>query len=628
MEEWVGQWWHRIATRMADRSHGAAAVRLEDIRSQLGVVFRALGGSPEWRLATSSAQQQSGARSLWQRVAGTGLRAELPELDAETLALPAMLAVFPEQQLNRDLYFWLAGMGAMRLQRAMTAEGEPALNDLANHLAATRQLLNTLPGWWPRYRRLVRAHLDERTAPEARHGRHAPQQVQSERRLREILVDSAQGVWPTDDVCLDLNGLAPVPMWVGVGRLVADGLRSSSPRQDHGGDRSSQDKSADRTRRRAQQTQSDAERHALIMFFRTESLLSWSEFVNINRQTDDEDLADAQQVANDMDQLSVAPDGQTLASRVRFDLDLPSAAADDTVLVHGIRLPEWDHRKQVLLPDRCGVQLLLPRVEQPWQPPPSLRATAQRMRRRLESLRALPRWERGHVVGEQLDVDAWVRWQAECGAGGEVPLEEPRVFLRPRREERSLATLLLADLSLSTDAWAGQDARVIDVIRDALYVFGQAMDGLGDPFEMLGFSSVRREHVRVHALKRFGEPWSAATRDRVGAIKPGYYTRMGAAVRYATQVLASRTERQRLLLLLTDGKPNDLDHYEGRFGLEDTRHAVQAARRAGLVPFCITIDEQAADYLPFLFGQTGYALVHKPQELVSRLTQIVGQLSA
>jgi len=144
---------------------------------------------------------------------------------------------------------------------------------------------------------------------------------------------------------------------------------------------------------------------------------------------------------------------------------------------------------------------------------------------------------------------------------------------------------------------------------------------------VLGFSSVRRQHVRIHALKRFDECWGTVTRDRVGAIKPGYYTRMGAAIRYATRQLGQRTEKQRLLLLLTDGKPNDLDHYEGRFGLEDTRHAVQAARAAGLHPFCITIDEHAADYLPYLFGHQGYTLVHRPHELVGKLTQLVATLS-
>ena len=116
-------------------------------------------------------------------------------------------------------------------------------------------------------------------------------------------------------------------------------------------------------------------------------------------------------------------------------------------------------------------------------------------------------------------------------------------------------------------------------------------------------------------------------RDRIGAIKPGYYTRLGAAIRHATQRLQARPERQRLLLVLTDGKPNDLDIYEGRYGLEDTRHAVQAARAAGLQPFCVTIDEQAHDYLPFLFGSQGWTLVRRPQELVARLAQVYARLT-
>ena len=85
----------------------------------------------------------------------------------------------------------------------------------------------------------------------------------------------------------------------------------------------------------------------------------------------------------------------------------------------------------------------------------------------------------------------------------------------------------------------------------------------------------------------------------------------GAAVRDATQRLSARPERQRLLLVLTDGKPNDIDVYEGRYGLEDTRHAIQEARAAGLIPFCVTIDHEAHQYLPMLFGAQGYALVHR-----------------
>jgi nitric oxide reductase NorD protein len=127
--------------------------------------------------------------------------------------------------------------------------------------------------------------------------------------------------------------------------------------------------------------------------------------------------------------------------------------------------------------------------------------------------------------------------------------------------------------------------------------------------------------VRLQHLKGFNEPWSETTRARVGSIRPGYYTRMGAAIRHATRELGNRSERRRLLMLLTDGKPNDLDIYEGRYGIEDTRHSIHEANQAGLSPFCVTIDQTAHDYLPLLFGQRGYALVHKPQDLANRLTQ-------
>ncbi|MBI2734004.1 MAG: VWA domain-containing protein [Aquabacterium sp.] len=636
MEEWVGQWWHRIATRLAERQYPQAAVRLEDMSAQLAVVFRAMGGLPPWRLAGACERSHKGPRGLMQKIAGSGQRFASPVLDAETLALPPELALFDQPELNRELYLWLAGQGAMRLQLgAMGDEAQLEGDWITGNLRATSCLLAQYPGWRARYRRLVELHLAQRPDPDGLRGRQATCERAVQSALRQSMVSPSQGEQALDMVQagsqpVRADEVSPVCVWVDVSPAQRALLAQARPDQTRDGQGEEARKPTDGTRRRAQQTSESHERHALMMFFRAESLLSWTEFVRVNRQTDDDPVEDARQIANDMDTLSVAPGGQTLASRVRFDLDLPSAAADDQVIAQGITLPEWDHRKARLLPDHCAVQLLLPTVAEPWQVSPALRSTAARMRRRLESLRAMPRWQGGHTSGERLDMDAWVRWQVEsrAGEGGVATLSEPRVFARPQRSERSLATLLLADLSLSTDAWAAQDARVIDVIRDALYVFGQAMDGLGDSFEILGFSSVKRHNVRVHALKRFDEQWGAATRDRVGAIKPGYYTRMGAAIRYATRQLSLRTEKQRLLLLLTDGKPNDLDHYEGRFGLEDTRHAVQAARSAGLHPFCITIDELAADYLPYLFGQHGYALVHKPQDLVSRLTNIVATLSA
>jgi nitric oxide reductase NorD protein len=391
----------------------------------------------------------------------------------------------------------------------------------------------------------------------------------------------------------------------------------------------------DSRRHQAECVTEHRDRAPFILPFRAEALMSWSELVRVNRASDDCDDGNARAAANDLDRLALAPDGQACASRVRFDLDLPSAAADDLPLGAGEPLPEWDWRTRRLLPAHCAVQTFVARPGAPYIPSPALRATARSVRRRLESLRAAPRRLHGQRDGDELDLDAWVRHRSDSlgtqsrsdGLLVQPRSDHPAVWQRLERGDRQLATLLLADLSLSTETWVDDEQRVIDVVRDALFVFGESLTATGDAFQMLGFSSVRRQHVRLQHLKGFDEPWNDRVRSRLAALKPGYYTRMGAALRAATQRLAVRPERQRLLLLLTDGKPNDLDRYEGRYGLEDTREAVREARAAGVLPFAVTIDEQAADYLPQLFGQQGFARVRRPQDLVGRLAQVYAQLT-
>lgn len=132
----------------------------------------------------------------------------------------------------------------------------------------------------------------------------------------------------------------------------------------------------------------------------------------------------------------------------------------------------------------------------------------------------------------------------------------------------------------------------------------------------------------VHRLKGFDEPYGPAVRGRISAVKPGYYTRLGAGIRHAAGRLGRKRASRRLLLILSDGKPNDLDRYEGRFGIEDTRHAVQEARRQGLEPFCVTIDPEGNDYLSHLFGSGGYVVIRRPAELPSRLPLLYARLTA
>ncbi|WP_157268037.1 nitric oxide reductase activation protein NorD [Azohydromonas aeria] len=618
MEEIVGAWWHRAVTRWADRSHPQAAVELAQVQRAIGMLFRGAGGAAAVRIAPAVERRSGGPRGWLQRMAGSGQRAALPRLEPEVLSLPPSIAVFAEAGLNRALYLWLAALSAGFEEAAADAQAAHA-GWISLNLAAGRLALQRFPGLRERHARLVQAHLVQRPDPRRLKGRAA----EAEGAVQAALRASLSG----DDFTLPRVEVRPdevAPLWLWIEHDPSATPRAARPDAavPEGGDRRPPGVT-DHKRRAARETTDDRDGNPFLLVFRAEALLSWDEHVKVNRGDDDADDGNALDAANDMETLSIAPDGQTLASRVKFDLDLPSASADDVPLGPGVKLPEWDYKAGVLRPAHCAVQTLVARPAEAFVPPPALKAAARRVRRRLELLRAAPRWQRGEVSGEELDLDAWVRLQCDAGPRAEAPA----VHLRRVKAERSLATLLLADLSLSTDAYASNDARVIDVIRDALFVFGEALAASGDAFEMLGFSSVRRQHVRMQHLKGFNEPWDATARARVGVVKPGYYTRMGAAIRLATQRLQQRGERQRLLLLLTDGKPNDLDQYEGRYGLEDTRHAVQAARAAGLVPFCVTIDEQGHDYLPLLFGTKGYAQVHRATELVGRLAQVYATLT-
>ena len=601
MEEWVGQQWHRFIHRAASRQHAHAAVHLPDVQRAIGMLFRAAGGAHGVRLAPATDSRSGGPRDWLQRIAGSGTHAATGRLETEALSLPPTVAVFDDAALNRALYLWLAAQGACV---------EPTGDWLGDNVRASARVLRTFPGLAARHREVLAAQLALRPDPARLKGATAEAERTVQQALRGLAPAARSGLQPQD--------VAPVWLWLDAGGEPAAAVARPDGEPAPGDAR--QPAVQDARRRRAQTVSDERDKAPLMMFFRAESILSWGEFVKVNRASDDDPDDNAASVANDMDVLAIAPDGQSTAARVKFDLDLPSAAADDRPLGPGIRLPEWDFRRNALLPEHCALQTLVATPAEPYVPPTALRTTARRVRRRLEILRAGTGRQRAQPEGDEIDLDAWVRHRVD--AAGAPHSESPAVFTRRVRTERSLATLLLADLSLSTDAYATQTARVIDVIRDALYVFGEALSASGDPFEMLGFSSVRRQNVRIQHLKGFDESWNASVRDRVGAIKPGYYTRMGAAIRLATLRLGERPERQRLMLILTDGKPNDLDVYEGRYGLEDTRHAVQAAREAGLIPFCITIDEAAHDYLPMLFGQQGYALVHRPQDLVDRLTGV------
>lgn len=632
MEEVVGKLWHRFITRAAGGHYPQAAVKLKEVERTAGVFFRALGGDPGLRVAAATADAHGARRSLLSRIAGSDERIARARMDVATLRLPPALDVFPERGLNRDLYLWLAALAAAHAQPleagapADETAADPASLELVRNQRATLKALRLWPGLRERYQRLLAATLAARPDPT----KLPPAEAERERAIRRALEapGSVAGLpplppkaAPATPVLLWLGGLEDCAAAATSAASGAAGAESTRPTRP-------QDRDGERDAHRVERVDKPKEKHGLILPFRAESLLSVAEFLKVKRNLDDEPDDNAADAALNLEQLAITRDEERVASKVRFDLDLPSAAEDDTVLGAGIPLPEWDYRKNLLREDYVRLNELVAAADDPRAAPvplpPPLRRTAKRLHRQFAALQPARRWIKAQNDGSELDVDAVVR-AATDRACGRHPSDQ--LYLSLEKRERDLACLALADLSLSTDAWISSEARVIDVIRDSLLLFGEALSATGDRFALCGFSSVKRANVRFHRLKDFDQRFDDRVRGRVMAIKPGYYTRLGAAIRHATSMLDKQDAARRILLILSDGKPNDLDLYDGRYGIEDTRVAVIEARNRGIVPFCVTIDREGAGYLPHLFGPAGFAVIRKPDELPARLPLFYAQLT-
>lgn len=605
MEEAFGKLWHKWITQAAEQEYPAARVELAGLQKKLALWFHAFGGLPVLAIKAASREQWQAQRSLLARIAGRESWVQLCWKDEENLFLPGALACFPARAQNEQLYLWLTALAAGDLP----GEGE-WLQRSQEQVVAT---LERWPGLRKIYDALVEAHIALRPLPG--NPALAEQEQQVRRALRE------PGSVPPAPV--DPRQLAPVPLWLHPFTPASRERTREAPADITAETDQVKEVKGDHRRQGKQTDHSKADEGLLA--FRLESLFSWAEFVNVDRpQEDDEDLG-AETAANDLDEFAVSRQSGTVKQRLKFDLDLPASDFDDVSVNTGIKLPEWDYRKRILQPDHCTLSLLENRDCPPQPLPPHLRHSARRVRAFFEHLALNKQWNRSQPQGSEIDWDAylnavtaWRSGQSESTAG---------LYRELRRHQRDLSCLLLADLSLSTEAAVDDQHTVIDVVRDGLFLMSEAMQATGDRFAIAGFSSKHRHHVRYYPIKGFNEPLTHQVRGRIQAIRPGLYTRMGAAIRFATRALAKESSARRLLFLLSDGKPNDIDRYEGRYGIEDTRQAIQDAQRQGIVPFCVTIDNRANEYLPYLFGHQNYVVVHNAKQLPARLPQLYARLT-
>lgn len=285
-------------------------------------------------------------------------------------------------------------------------------------------------------------------------------------------------------------------------------------------------------------------------------------------------------------------------------------------LVAPVMYDEWDYRRSDFRKNWVSVQeKTLPLLHSAFVQEALNRYHGQivRLRRQFEMLRQAERFVRRQKEGEDIDLDAVVESLADSRAGLAA---SDRLFVRLQRDQRDIAVLFLIDMSNSTQGWVGQ------TIKESLVLLCEALTVVGDRYGIYGFSGMRRLRSEFFHLKGLDEPYDDAVRQRIGSIAPREYTRMGPALRHATSLLRRVEARTRLLITLSDGKPEDYDDYKGEYAIEDTRHALLEARAAGIHPFCITIDRQAHEYMDHMYGERNYILIDDVRKLPGRMPEM------
>jgi nitric oxide reductase NorD protein len=240
------------------------------------------------------------------------------------------------------------------------------------------------------------------------------------------------------------------------------------------------------------------------------------------------------------------------------------------------------------------------------------------LRKKFELLKREPRLERRQKDGDDIDLDAVVESFADMRAGISPP---ENLFARTDRHERNIAVLFLVDMSGSTKGW------VNEAEKESLVLMSEALETLGDRYAVYGFSGMTRNRCDLYRVKGFDEPYAESVKRRIAGIEPKDYTRMGPFIRHAITLLKTVDARTRLLITLSDGKPEDWDAYKGDYGIEDTRKALIESREQGIHAFCITIDHEAQSYLPHMFGEANYIFIDDVSKLPNRITEIYRRLT-
>lgn len=323
------------------------------------------------------------------------------------------------------------------------------------------------------------------------------------------------------------------------------------------------------------------------------------------------------------DYLVPAGDGEYDPKAVFDQPEDPDTVWQGTYHEKGAELyPEWDHGRQHYRKNWCTMRekAVTPVYDDFVRDTLAKHAGVVRhLRRRFEALRDENRFEKRQTQGDEIDLDALVEALADAHDGREM---SDRLFVRLHRAERNIAVAFLVDMSGSTKGW------INDAEREALILLCEALELLGDRYAIYGFSGITRKRCELFRIKTFDDAYDDEVRARISGIRPQEYTRMGFALRHMTRLLNAVEAKTRVLVTLSDGRPDDyFDVYRGEYGVEDTRMALLEAARTGIHPFCITLDREARDYLPHMYGAARFIIIDDVRQLPLKVTDIYRRLT-
>jgi nitric oxide reductase NorD protein len=244
-------------------------------------------------------------------------------------------------------------------------------------------------------------------------------------------------------------------------------------------------------------------------------------------------------------------------------------------------------------------------------------STLMGLRKMLTNVNNKMQQQKRQTQGDEFDIDAITDLYVDVHSRRTL---SDKIYVSNRKKEKDLSILILLDISLSSDGYAAGN-RVIDVEKEVSILFGEILNEFNIDFSIDSFYSKTRNYSTYLTVKDFDENWNVA-KHKVGAVEPSGYTRIGAALRHAGVRLDKRSTKNKWVILISDGKPNDYDKYEGKYGVNDVKQALRELNSKNINSYALAIEAEAKYYLPQMFGQNHYQILTTPVELLQSLVKL------